>query len=84
VEHVRQHSVASGVLVLLGSWLLVDTLSRSSLPGGSLYPLRNAFQGLLFALTGVSNLLAVRAYPEQKTTLTSLCCGAAAAASGFV
>lgn len=85
-EHVRQHSLATGVVVLLGLWLIADTLLN--MPHGTeavtLYRARNVFQGLMFVLTGLSNLVAVKAYPERKTTTASLCCGVAAVAAGIV
>ena len=85
-EHLRQQSMASAVILLLGIWLIVTTLRRDSfeMAEEGLYPMRNVFQGLLFALAGVSNLLATKAYPEQKTTVSSLCCGVAAAAAGIL
>jgi hypothetical protein len=84
-EHVRQHSMATAVVVLIGLWLIADTflIGSSGEGGGTLYRTRNAFQGLMFVLTGLSNLVAVKAYPERKTTTASLCCGLAAVAAGI-
>lgn len=84
-ERLRQHSVATAVILLLGLGLIVATLSRVSpaaeAPG--LYHFRNVFQGLMFALAGLSNLIALRAYPERKTTSYSLGCGTASVVSGI-
>lgn len=83
-EHIRQHSSATVVILLLGLWLMADTLLGGSFgrEGTTLYLLRNAFQGIMFGLAGLSNLVAVKAYPKRKTTALSLGCGAAAVAAG--
>jgi hypothetical protein len=85
-EQIRQHTLASAVISLLGIWLIGDTLLRDTtraVGGVALYPMRNVFQGLLFTLAGASNLLAARAHPQKRTSVSSLCCGAAAVAAGI-
>jgi hypothetical protein len=86
LDPLRRHSLASVVLVLLGDWIFFNLFSSASFGMGSatLYSARNVFQGLLFVLTGASNLLAVKAYPERKTTVPSLCCGALASVAGVL
>jgi len=81
IDRLRQHTVSSTVLLLLGIWLLSGVLLGGSFSRRSL---ANLFEGLMFTGTALSNLVASRAYPEQKTTAASLACGAAAVAAGFV
>jgi hypothetical protein len=87
VDRLRQHTLSSAVLLLLGVWLTLSGVFQNgsvSALGGTLHPLQRLFEGSLFTLTAVSNLVASKAYPQQKTTLGSLACGAAAVAAGFV
>lgn len=85
-ERLRQHSMVTVVILLLGVGLIAATLLGGSFGGeaATLYQFRNVFQGLMFALTGLSNLVAVKAYPERKTTTASLCCGTAAVVAGLL
>jgi hypothetical protein len=82
IDRLRQHTVSSAVLLLLGIWLLSGVLLGGSFSARP--PLRHLFEGLMFTGTALSNLVASRAYPEQKTTAGSLACGVAAVAAGFV
>jgi hypothetical protein len=82
IDRLRQHTVSSAVLLLLGIWLLSGVFLEGSFSARS--PLRNLFEGLMFTGTALSNLVASKAYPQHKTTAGSIVCGVAAVASGFV
>lgn len=81
-DRVRQHTVSSAVLLLLGLWLLAG-LFQSSWPLAPA-PLRNLLQGLMFIGAALSNLVASRAYPEHGVTRGSLAWAMAAVAAGFI
>lgn len=70
-ERLRQRSMATVVILLLGLGVMAATI-WSGLPGGEprggLYHFRNVFQGAMFALAGFANLVALRAYPDRQTT----------------
>jgi len=82
IDRLRQHTMSSAVLLLLGIWLLAGVLRGGSFSARP--PLGHLFEGLMFTGTALSNLVASRAYPKQKTTAGSLACGVAAVAAGFV
>jgi hypothetical protein len=82
LDRVRQHTVSSAVLLLLGLWLLSGVF-QSGWPLATI-PLRNLLRGLMFVGAALSNLVASRAYPEHEVTRGSLAWAMAAVAAGFV
>ncbi len=82
LDRVRQHTVSSAVLLLLGLWLLSGVF-QSGWPLANI-PLRNLLRGLMFMGAALSNLVASRAYPEHEVTRGSLAWAMAAVAAGFV